>query len=177
MIILNDIEFDRDGQKTIVNQKLYRENIYAGAVVSKNGPYIVPERKILFTKRHYNAGGSQYEYVEDLLYDTPNYRFPKTLDDIKNGEFCVDCIVKLETLLEKFGFKDTIVYSDIRKIYNLCLNPNSELFNKEYESLPIEWIDYLLLDRIAQYKKQPSKYEKNEYPDKFKTKVKTYTFR
>ena len=176
MIILSDLLTEYSGS-IIIDGKLCRKNIYAGAVVSKNGPYIIPERKILLTKRYELLNDYKLEYFEDLLYDTPNYRASNNLDDIKTNEFCIDCVIGLDSLLKEFGFDEHLTHSDIRKIYNMCLHPNSELFTKEHKTLPINWIDYLLLDRIAQYKKQPSNYEKNEYPNRFKTKVKTYTFK
>ena len=162
MIILQDIEtgfcdYDR-------HFKLVRDNIYAGCVVTQNKKgKEIPCRKILFAL---NEDGT----VNDLLYDSPNYKIES--DD----KFTVKHIVKLEALLKYLKYNEFLYDYQIYKIYRKTLYKNQKIFKNNPANLPLTLKEYATLDMISFLNKKPTIQEKKEV-EKFKTKIKTYTFR
>lgn len=181
MIILSDIEYGwSEGDKLIIKTySLKRENIYAGAIVSRGAAAVYTERKILFAKQPAVSKNANYEYTEDLLYESPSYEITQNINKLNFGEYAIYDVVKLGALLEHLGFNEILNERDIAKIYRLCLNPNSILFKQNYEHLPINFDEYALLEKLSSLSKKPSIYEVEKYKktDSFKKKVKTYTFK
>ena len=180
MFILNDIELGwGEGDRTIIKTySLKRDNIYAGAVISRGGAAVYTERKILFAKQPVSKNDN-FEYTEDLLYESPSYEITQDINKLNFDDYAIYDVVKLGALLEHLGFDETLNEHDIAKIYRLCLNPNSKLFKQNYEHLPINFDEYTLLEKLSSLSKKPSIYEVEKYKEtnSFKKKVKTYTFK
>ena len=110
--------------------------------------------------------------INDLLYDSPNYL---TKNDGKN-KFYVANIVKLEKLLQHYQISEHLYNKDIRYICNFFISKNALFFLDDHNNLPISVHEYENLEQISVLKKKPQKVEKKEV-EKFKKKIKTYTFR
>ncbi|MBQ7140364.1 MAG: hypothetical protein IJO32_02545 [Bacilli bacterium] len=194
MIILNDIEIGWNGNRTIINTSLQRNNIYAGMVAqcSKIYPIIYYEghrislekakqlgmeipnnvqnyRKILFTKNKDNT-------INDLMYDSPNY----TLNDeqkIKNGELYIDKIVCLGKLLKEHGFSNYLDKNDIKKIYKTFLKKNNKFLKEDYLYLPITNKEFENLKFISELSRIPSENVLNRFNKDvtFEPKIKIFT--
>ena len=165
MIILNEFS-------SLEGPKLYRENIYAGAVMIKISP-IWTARKILFQTTHDEYG----TYSNDLLYDSPNYLVSTNVFGYGMDKIFIGRTVNLTPVLETLGFPFELTDNDIRRIYKLFLHSKSDFLKYEDASSPLSKRDYKVLRKLSILEKQPSEFEKQEYPNKFKTKVKTYTFK
>lgn len=165
MIVLQEfVDWVDHDEKTYVTQ---RNNLYAGLVMKNNGknknPWIC--RKILFSM---NEDGT----VNDLLYDTPNYP-TKGTDDAK---FYVDVIVKLEKLLNYYEDPEYLDEDYIGQIAQFFLSKNSSFKKEDARNLPISLKEYRNIEIISKFSKKPTRAEKKEV-ERFKAKVKTYTFR
>lgn len=153
--------------------KIDKNNIYAGKVITLK-PFMQTQRKILFTK---DSDG----FTQDLLFDSPVYPL---FSELKNKnkwtryKGIINAEINLERLLEHYGFDDINSNKDIRKIYNLFLNPNSEFFFENHSHLPITNLEYESLKKLAELDKKPSQREKTANSNySFKSKVKTYSLR
>ena len=110
--------------------------------------------------------------INDLLYDSPNY----STKQITNNKFYVTNIVKLEKLLDYFNYRELLVDSEIRDIFNFFISKKGEIYEKDLRKLPMTLDEYTNLKMNSLLRKKPTKDEKKE-AKKFKTKIKTYTFR
>lgn len=153
-------------------QKLYRRNIYVGAVIIRTSS-IWTARKILFQTTY----SIEKAYNVDLLYDSPNYLVSTNVFGYGMDKIFIGRTVNLTPALETLGFPFELTDNDIRRIYKLFLHSKSDFLKYEDASSPLSKRDYKVLRKLSILEKQPSEFEKQEYPNKFKTKVKTYTFK
>ncbi|MBE6153316.1 MAG: hypothetical protein E7166_03745 [Firmicutes bacterium] len=161
IILLNEIDGFYEEKFSIC-----RENIYAGCVMKynvKNGKS-KPCRKILFYKNEDNT-------ITDFLYDSPNY----TINN-NGSKFYVSNIVNLNKLLEYYNYHDLFDMKEIRYIFNTFISAGGAFYKDDHRSLPMTLEEYATLEVISQLRKQPTLGEKRD-AKKFKTKIKTYTFK
>jgi len=161
MIILNEFS-------STEGPKLYRENIYAGAVMVRK-PTPLASRKILFQL-------FDGETV-DLLYDSPNYNVSTIDSGVGMDKIFIGHTVNITPALEKHCFPFELTDKDVRKIYKLFLHPNSDFLKCEDAFSPLSKYHYEMLRKLSRLSKQPNIFEIDENPNKFKKKVKTYTFK
>jgi len=162
IILLNEIESGWDENSKRIS--ICRDNIYAGCVMKYKKGNSKPCRKILFYKNHDNT-------ITDFLYDSPNYNI-----GITGERFYISDIVKLDKLLKFYNYSDFFDISNIRYIFNDFISKNAVFFKDDHHNLPLTFDEYATLEMLSQMRKRPVRSEKKEI-EKFKTKIKTYTFK
>jgi len=171
-ILLNEMEFC--GQSYIEYSKVTkpkitvcRDNIYAGCVFKLNEKKRLydPCRKIMFT---INDDGT----VNDLLFDTPNYR----IDPDQEENFIVTDIVKLGELLKHEYYQENIDYDCMKEIFDAYLTRKYSFYREDHRDLPMTLREYATLEVLSKLNFKKSKKEKKEF-EKFKSKTKAYNFR